>query len=56
MFGRGDVFGRYIYADERTRNFYERFMRGEKPRAGWVNDSDFETSAIKEKSAANAGR
>jgi N-sulfoglucosamine sulfohydrolase len=47
LFGLGHLFDRYIYADETTRNFYERFMRGEKPRAGWVNDSDFETSAIK---------
>lgn len=47
MFGRGFLFDRYVYADEKTRNFYERFMRGEKPQAGWVNRSDFETSAIK---------
>lgn len=47
MFGRGHVFDSYIYADEQTRNFYERFMRGEKPRAGWVNESDFEPSTVK---------
>ena len=47
MFGRGDVFDKYIYADETTRNFYERFMRGEKLKAGWVNPSDFETSPVK---------
>lgn len=47
MFGRGYLFDNYIYADERTRNFYDRFIRGEKPKAGWVNDSDFETSVIK---------
>jgi arylsulfatase A-like enzyme len=45
--GRGDIFDRYVYADERTRNFYERFMRGEKLRAGWVNESDFEKEPIK---------
>ena len=47
MFGRGAVFDKYIYADEDTRNFYERFMRGEKLKAGWVNPSDFEASPIK---------
>ena len=36
-----------IYANESTRNFYDRFMRGEKPKAGWVNDSDFEASAVR---------
>jgi N-sulfoglucosamine sulfohydrolase len=47
MFGRGFLFDNYVYADEKTRNFYDRFIRGEKPRAGWVNDSDFEVSPIK---------
>jgi arylsulfatase A-like enzyme len=47
MFGRGSLFDRYVHADENVRNFYERFMRGEKITAGWVNASDFETSPIK---------
>ncbi len=47
MFGRGYLFDRYLYADESVRNFYERFMRGEKITAGWVNASDFETGVIK---------
>ena len=40
--GNGAVFDRYIYAEERSRNFYERFMAGEKLKAGWVEQSDFE--------------
>jgi arylsulfatase A-like enzyme len=47
QFGKGEVFDRYMYADESTRNFYERFMRGEQLKAGWVNESDFEKSAVK---------
>jgi arylsulfatase A-like enzyme len=47
QFGRGEIFDRYVYADETTRNFFERFMRGEKLNAGWVNASDFETALIK---------
>ena len=44
MFGNGNIFDEYIYADERTWNFYERYMSGELSRssAGWVNESDFE--------------
>ncbi len=44
MFGNGSIFDEYIYADKRTRNFYERFKRGElnPSTAGWVNESDFE--------------
>jgi len=42
MFGKGDVFDQYLYADEKHRNFYERYMKGEKLDAGWVNESDFE--------------
>jgi len=47
MFGRGDVFDRYPIALEESRNFHERFMRGEKPRAGWVNPGDFEKEPIR---------
>jgi hypothetical protein len=47
QFGRGAIFDGYVYADETTRNFYERFMRGEKLKAGWVNETDFEKVLIK---------
>jgi arylsulfatase A-like enzyme len=42
MLGQGHVFDEYPYAQAAQRNFYERFMRGEKLSAGWVNPSDFE--------------
>jgi hypothetical protein len=42
MLGRGHVFDEYPYADESHRNFYERYIKGEKLTAGWVNPSDFE--------------
>jgi N-sulfoglucosamine sulfohydrolase len=45
--GRGGIFDRYVYAEEAVRNFYERFMRGEKLTAGWVSPSDFEKDVIK---------
>ena len=40
--GEGDIFDNYIYAEKRTRNFYERFMNGESLDSDWVNPSDFE--------------
>ena len=40
--GNGEVFDKYPYANPNQRNFYERYMRGEKPIAGWVLPSDFE--------------
>jgi N-sulfoglucosamine sulfohydrolase len=46
MSGRGAVFDEYPYADERVRHFYERYMRGEKIKAGWVNESDFEAGPL----------
>ena len=46
MSGRGDVFDRYTYAAKGTRGFYERYLRGEKVRAGWVNASDFEKAPL----------
>ncbi len=42
MFGQGAIFDDYEYADPKTRHFYERYMGGEKVRAGWVNPGDFQ--------------
>ena len=42
ILGEGDLFDNYIYAEKRTRNFYERFMNGESLDSDWVNPSDFE--------------
>jgi N-sulfoglucosamine sulfohydrolase len=42
MFGKGHVFDEYPYAQSDMRNFYERYMQGEKLEPGWVNPSDFE--------------
>jgi N-sulfoglucosamine sulfohydrolase len=47
MSGRGDVFDTYPIATQDSRGFYERFMRGEKPKAGWVRETDFEKGPVK---------
>ena len=46
MSGNGGVFEAEPYAQEAQRNFYERYMKGEKIKAGWVNDSDFEKGPL----------
>ncbi len=46
MRGQGAVFEAYPYANEGQRGFYERFRRGERIPAGWVNESDFETKPL----------
>jgi len=46
MFGHGEVFEAYPYADPACRNFYERHLSGEKITAPWVNPTDFETGPI----------
>lgn len=45
--GNGDIFDSYVYADKGTRDFYNRFMKGELHRrsAGWVDSTDFEESS-----------
>ncbi len=40
IYGKGEVFDNYV--PDRNVHFYERYMRGEKVRSGWINDSDFE--------------
>jgi hypothetical protein len=44
ILGNGDIFDRYVYADEKSRDFYNRFMKGElkSTSAGWVDSTDFE--------------
>jgi len=44
MFGRGSVFDEY--KPTTGAGFYERYLRGESPRAGWVNDTDFEKEPL----------
>jgi len=46
MFGRGEIFDEYVYANEDTRGFYERYMEGEELNAGWVNPGDFEEEKL----------
>lgn len=52
MLGQGHVFDQYPVTASREspdplRGFYERFMRGERPRAGWVNPTDFEPEPVR---------
>jgi arylsulfatase A-like enzyme len=42
LLGEGHIFEEYRYSDASSRRFYERFMRGENPNAGWVEPTDFE--------------
>ena len=44
MFGNGHIFDEYLYADEKHRDFYAKYTGGEKLKAGWVNESDFEVN------------
>lgn len=46
MFGQGGVFEAEPYAHPGHRHFYERYLRGEKVKAGWVNETDFEKSPL----------
>jgi hypothetical protein len=44
MAGRGHVFDEY--KPTAGEKFYEKFIRGEKQPAGWVNESDFEPAPV----------
>lgn len=48
ILGAGDVFDKYPYSQTATRDFYNRYMKGEIPRknAGWVDSTDFEAIKI----------
>jgi hypothetical protein len=40
--GRGNEFEAFPSADKANAHFYERYLRGETLRAGWVDQGDFE--------------
>jgi hypothetical protein len=44
MAGNGKIFDRYPPTS--GDGFYEKFMRGEKIKAGWVNPTDFEKAPL----------
>ena len=44
MFGRGEVFDKYPSASK--PGFYDRYLRGEKPKAGWADPDDAEPNPI----------
>lgn len=44
--GQGYIFDEYTYAQEPMRGFYERYMGGEKIKAGWVSPTDFEAAPL----------
>ncbi len=46
MQGYGHLYEQYPGAE--INGFYERFMKGEKFKLGWVNESDFEKEVIKD--------
>ena len=46
MSGQGEIFDRYPHANPEHRNFYERYMKGEKLSANWVLPSDFEKAPL----------
>lgn len=46
MEGQGHIFDEYPHASAAHRNFYERYLRGEKLQAGWVNPTDFEKKPL----------
>jgi arylsulfatase A-like enzyme len=40
--GEGEIFDQYPFADRGRRNYYHRFLKGEKVSAGWILPSDVE--------------
>ncbi|WP_194775011.1 sulfatase family protein [Pararhodonellum marinum] len=46
MLGRGHIFDEYPYVNPNDVGFYEKWLKGETPNAGWVNESDFEKEPV----------
>ena len=52
MFGNGDVFDTYEYAGD-VKNYYNRFISGEKVNAGWVSKTDYDADLQDKKQEPN---
>ena len=46
MEGKGDIFDQYEHASKANVGFYEKFMRGDKVKAGWINETDIERKPL----------
>ena len=46
MDGKGSIFDAYEHAAKGNVGFYEKFMRGEPVKAGWINASDIEPEPV----------
>jgi hypothetical protein len=46
MDGKGSLFDQYEHASKGNAGFYEKFMRGEPVKAGWINASDIEPEPV----------
>jgi hypothetical protein len=49
MSGHGEIFDQYPYAGA-ERGLYDRYLKGEKLKTGWVNPTDAEPAPIDEAS------
>ena len=45
ILGNGDIFDNYEYAGT-VKDYYNRYMSGEKVPAGWVNKTDYDEDLI----------
>ena len=46
MDGKGDVFDKYPHAAKANVGFYEKFMRGDKVKANWIDPDDIEPKPV----------
>jgi hypothetical protein len=46
MEGKGNIFDKYEHSNKAHVGFYEKFMRGEPIKAGWISPSDIEPKKL----------
>jgi N-sulfoglucosamine sulfohydrolase len=53
MSGQGDVFDNYPYAGV-ERGLYDRYLKGERVKTGWVSPTDWEPAPLDESPSAGS--
>jgi N-sulfoglucosamine sulfohydrolase len=46
ILGKGEIFDTYPYSEEKQRNYYNRWLSGEKMSAGWIEQTDVEPPGL----------
>ena len=46
MEGKGEIFDNYPHASKAMKDYYDQYLKGKAPKAGWINQTDIEPQPL----------